>query len=107
MHCEKMHILRAPFIGNKGDNRPKTQGIRRKDHSGLFTDFPHGAILRALTFFKFATDTDPFIFVFIHFFFNTVQHQITAVMLDVAKRCISHFHHPGDYNCIVHKKSTF
>ena len=95
--CEKKHVFRSPFIRHEGDNSTKTQGIRCEAESGLFPDLAYGTFLRAFTRFKLAADPDPFVFVFIRFFFDPVEHKVFSAVFQIAERGVFHgFHLSGE-----------
>lgn len=92
---KKVHVFCAPFVRYECDNAAEAQILCSERKPCLFMNFPQGAFFRAFTFFKFSADTDPFVFILVNRFFDTVKHQISAGILNIAKGSISHFHHPG------------
>ena len=52
--------------------------------------FPSYTVKWGFALFKFSADTNPFIFVNIVCFFNTVYHKILSVLFDIAKCGIFH-----------------
>ena len=95
---KQMHIFCHTIPGNKSHNGPEP--IVGQRIACLFPDLPEQAFLRAFIRLKMSTDTDPFVFVYIIFLNDTVQHQIFVILLDVAKR--THVCSHLSTSCLLH-----
>ena len=75
------------LVGDKGNDGPIGKVLKRNVKARLFKDFSLYAFLGALSAFKVAADSDPFVLVDIIFLGNPVHHEIFVIPLDIAQGC--------------------
>ena len=83
-----MHVLRAPFVGDEGDDAAVAPAC--EDEPRFLPDLPQQTVLRAFALLNLAADADPFVLVFVHFLFHPVEHQVVPAPFQVAQRGVSH-----------------
>ena len=77
-----MHGLGLILIRHKSDDTAVIPGIHCQ--ARLLANLPDSTFLRTFSFFKLAANADPFIMIDIVFLFDAVEHEIVAVLLQIA-----------------------
>ena len=77
-----MHIFRSVKIGHECNNTAIYRLAYRK--TGFLEYLALHAVVGALAWLKFATDTNPFVLIHVVFLFYTVHHEICSVFFYVA-----------------------
>lgn len=81
-----MHVFRFwHLIADKGND--PAEGIACQCQASFFLYFPKQTFLWRFILLKMSADTDPFVLVHVILLRYAMQHEITIVLLDVAKCC--------------------
>ena len=89
----QVHPLGGPWLASKIHNAAVGGGLHRQ--AGFLPHFAQGTGFGSFAGVKLAAHTDPFIVVDVVLLFNAVQHQIAAVLFQVAQSGLQQFSHSG------------